>query len=65
MTDARQYDNSEGDFANWRPSSMPCRHCQSPHVQYRVWKSKDGGYEDYQYQCAECRRIWWVDLIDA
>lgn len=65
MTTSRQFADSEGDFRNWNPSQTPCRHCSSPHVQYRVWESSDGGYEDYQYRCAECQRTWWIDGIDS
>lgn len=57
--------DDEGDFSGWRETRIHCRHCDSPHVQYRVWESHDGGYEDYQYKCAECQRVWWVDGIDS
>jgi hypothetical protein len=65
MTHMRPLADEEGDFADWQESATPCRHCGSPHVQYRVWESLDGGYEDYQYRCAECQRAWWVDGIDS
>jgi hypothetical protein len=65
MTHTRQMADSEGAFAHWQPSTQPCRHCNSPHVQFRVWESSCGGYEDYQYKCAECQRVWWVDGIDS
>jgi hypothetical protein len=65
MTHTRQMADDEGDFSGWRDSQTPCRHCHSPHVQVRVWESHDGGYEDYQYTCAECQRVWWVDGIDS
>lgn len=65
VTHTRQMRDDEGDFSGWRPSPVKCPTCKSPHVQYRVWESKDGGYEDYQYKCAECRRVWWLDGIDS
>jgi hypothetical protein len=65
MTHNRQMSDDEGDFSGWREASIKCRYCESPHVQCRVWESKDGGYEDYQYKCAECQRVWWVDGIDS
>lgn len=65
MTHTRQYADAEGDFTGWQESQTPCRFCNSPHVHYRVWESHDGGYEDYQYKCGECQRVWWVDGIDS
>lgn len=64
MTHTRRMDDSEGEFAEWKPSDDPCRKCGG-HVVYRVWESHDGGYEDYQYHCEDCDRTWWVDGIDS
>lgn len=65
MTTSRRFEDDEGEFKHWLASKTPCRYCGSPFVQFRVWESHDGGYEDYQYQCAECQRVWWVDGIDS
>lgn len=37
--------------------------CGKP-MQYRVWESSCGGWEDYQYRC-EAGHTWWVDGIDS
>jgi len=39
------------------------RPCGAP-VEYRVWESSDGAYEDEQYRCAN-GHTWWVDGIDS
>ncbi len=65
MTTNRQFSDDEGKFTSWQVASQPCRHCRHEPVMYRVWESSDGGYEDYQYQCSLCKRIWWIDGIDS
>ena len=65
MTHTRQMADSEGEFQEWKDVKTRCIKCNSPHVQYRVWESSCGGYEDYQYKCAECQRVWWIDGIDS
>lgn len=65
MTTNRQFADSEGDFKAWQQTPTPCRYCGSTLVQYRAWESSDGGYEDYQYKCPECQRVWWIDGIDS
>jgi hypothetical protein len=64
MTHTRQYRDSEGEFAPWQPEALPCRECGG-HVLVRKWESGDGGFEDYQFKCIDCRRVWWVDGIDS
>lgn len=67
MTHARQYDNDEGTFNEWKPVQTRCPKCQQTDASYRVWESNDGAYEDVQYQCLNpaCRHVWWVDGIDS
>lgn len=65
MTHTRQMNDDEGEFDRWKETGVHCKYCDSPHVQYRVWESSCGGYEDYQYKCAECQRVWWIDGIDS
>jgi transposase-like protein len=65
MTHTRQMNDDEGKFEKWKETKTSCRYCNSPHVQYRIWESSCGGYEDYQYKCAECQRVWWIDGIDS
>lgn len=56
--------DSDGDFAEWQPESDPCHRCGG-RVEYRMWESHDGAYEDYQYRCTDCGFTWWVDGIDS
>jgi len=63
MTDARRFDDDEGDFGQWKPTGLRCPTCDAESV-YRAWESHDGSYEDYQYRC-ENGHIWWIDGIDA
>lgn len=65
MTHMRQMSDNEGEFKAWEESARPCKHCGHKPVMYRIWESNCGGYEDYQYQCTLCKRVWWVDGIDA
>jgi len=79
MTHTRQMADDEGMFLNWwreaeghpgcrrlvTDETMPgaVRLCGAV-VQYRVWESNDGGYEDYQFRCAN-GHTWWIDGIDS
>lgn len=72
MTHTRQMADSEGEFKEWRPAERTCHHkipltglpCGHP-VEYRVWESSDGAYEDCQYRCLGGGHVWWVDGIDS
>jgi hypothetical protein len=65
MTTARTFNDSEGDFSEWK---MTDEHCQrkdcDERVEYREWDSEDGAYTDYQYRCA-VGHTWWIDGIDS
>lgn len=63
----RPMDESEGVFREvWKPcSGFTCRKCGQARVEYRVWDSNCGGYEDTQYRCLACGRTWWVESADA
>lgn len=55
----------EGD---WKPtgSEAPCRKCGAVgHIDYRMWESSCGGYEDVHYRCTACGQDWWVEGADA
>ena len=66
MTHTRQMSDSEGDFGEWKPDAVPCPKCGG-HAEARLWESRDGAYEDWQFRCveSECRYTWWVDGIDS
>jgi hypothetical protein len=72
MTTNRQFDDAEGYFGGWTASSKKCHvvvpisglPCGHP-VEYRVWESSDGAYEDEQYRCLGGGHTWWVDGIDS
>ena len=72
MTDARRFDDSEGEFGLWTPIPTPCHvivaasglPCGHP-VEVRSWQSNDGAYEDYQFRCVGGGHTWWVDGIDS
>ena len=64
MTHTRQMHDSEGTFTPWEAEATPCRECGG-HVEYRLWESSDGGWEDFQFRCLDCGRVWWVDGIDS
>lgn len=57
--------DSEGTFDSWKDSDKICPICNTPTMQYRVWESSCGGYEDLQYKCTTCNHGWWVDGIDS
>jgi hypothetical protein len=58
--------DSEGTFNEWRLSEVAtCWKCTSDRVEYRVWESNCGGYEDNQYRCIACGEQWWVEGIDS
>ena len=49
----------------WKMSKgMVCRKCGKKGVEYRVWTSSDGGWEDINYRCLHCDYAWWVDGSD-
>ena len=53
----------------WHPTKpeapdFKCRECGSDQVEYNVWSSSCGGYDDIQYRCP-CGRNWWVEGSDA
>jgi transposase-like protein len=56
---------SEGTFENnWKDSIIKCPKCGGD-VQYRMWESSCGGYEDAKFKCKKCSYIWWVDGSDS
>lgn len=65
MTTARTFHTSEGDFQPWQDCDRPCRTrgCEGK-VRCRLWESKDGAYEDWQYRCSS-GHTWWIDGIDS
>lgn len=65
MTTARQMNESEETFAQWKEVSRPCPMCGAASVQLRVWESSDGAYEDENYSCAAYGYTWWIDGIDS
>lgn len=66
MTHMRPMADSEGDFRGWGPAAEKCRYCGSElHVWVRLWESSDGAYEDHQYKCFNCQKVWWIDGIDS
>lgn len=60
----KQYAEHEGVFGDWEVD-LPCPHCASAEHYSRLWESKDGGFEDYQHECRNCGRRWWVEGIDS
>jgi len=67
----KTYEDNEGKFEEWKDclshSNCPknCSHPKEGLIQYRIWESNDGAYEDYQYKCTNCGHTWWVDGIDS
>lgn len=57
--------DSEGVFDEWKPSDRPCPKCKSLTIQYRIWESSCGGYEDLNFKCSNCYHSWWVDGCDS
>lgn len=58
--------DNEGVFSEWEPApTVACRKCKKHSVQVSQWESNDGGYEDYKFQCTDCKYIWWVEGIDS
>lgn len=33
-------------------------------IEYYIWESSDGAYEDYHYNCILCGHDWWVESVD-
>lgn len=55
-----------GDFtSDKKKSNLKCFKCGSDAVWYQKWESECGGYEDYQYECHLCGKIWWIEGSDA
>lgn len=66
MTHTRQMADSEGAFGAYRPAEAAmCHKCKSNDVEFRLWESSCGGYEDLNYHCKSCDAQWWVDGIDS
>ena len=72
---SRPMRDDEGTFDEWRPARAvlpggaegpwPCSRCGGTRVRYRTWESRDGAYEDVQYECPDCPRTWWVEGDDG
>ena len=56
---------SDGTSGDWKPGTIPCHKCGQETVQYRVWESSCGGYEDVHYRCLNCKNEWWVEGDDG
>ena len=65
MTHTNPLPDSAGDFGEYQRYEGKCRKCNSEYVRYRMWESRCGGYEDYQFRCFDCGHSWWVDGIDS
>lgn len=53
---------------DWRTilTSAPCRECGvAGRIEYSLWESDCGGFEDAHYRCLACGADWWVDGPDA
>lgn len=56
---------SAGTFdSEWKDSGRTCRHCGGA-MEYRVWESSCGGYEDEKHRCKECGKGYWIDGPDS
>lgn len=52
----------------WKPteSKAPCRKCGAVgQIEYSIWESSCGGFEDAHYRCLACGKDWWVEGPDA
>ena len=57
---------SDGTFNEWKLSDDPCKYCGVVGQCYwRTWESSDGGYDDENYECRACDKVWWVEGADA
>lgn len=55
-----------GEFTSAeQKSGMKCRACGADDVWFTKWESDCGGYEDYQYECHGCGKVWWVEGPDS
>lgn len=57
------------DDNEWKPTKdvnpdFTCK-CGSNEVEYYIWESSDGAYEDYHYRCKDCKHDWWYESADA
>lgn len=41
-----------------------CPKCGGNSIEWRLWESSDGAFDDHKYRCA-CGHVWWVDGPDA
>lgn len=58
---------SDGVSSPWKPVENPnfkCR-CGSNQVEYMIWESNCGGYEDEKFHCKTCNKTWWVEGADS
>lgn len=62
----KQYTDSEGDFDRWVKSERPCRYCglSCGHF-WRTWDSSDGAFTDWNHECHNCGKAWWIEGIDS
>lgn len=50
----------------WKPTKpenpdFKCRSCGSNNIYYRA---EDDIYDDIEYECADCKKHWWVEGSD-
>lgn len=55
--------------SNWEKCNITnprfrCR-CGSKNIMFRLWESSCGGYDDVNYKCLDCERVWWVESSDS
>ena len=66
MTHTTPMADNQGEFSEFKVyPEIACRNCGVHAVSMREWESSCGGWEDYQYRCNACGKMWWVDGIDS
>ena len=58
-------EDNEGTFSEPNSCKSKCPKCGKDEVEFKVWESSCGGYEDYKYRCNSCGHRWWVEGADA
>ena len=55
----------EWERAEIKNARFKCPQCGGKSIEYRVWESSCGGYDDLNYRCVDCGKEWWVESSDA
>lgn len=65
MSHATGMAEHQGSFSTEASTDAECRYCKARTVTEKEWESSCGGWVDWKYTCATCKKTWWVEGIDS